>query len=123
MKDRYPSGVTLWEKNGKTIFTILVYQHQHFGFSFLGKFRKLFPSPKQSNWRFYIEPNQQDKTVIFEQVVVDQKLYVLSGRLASDAMPAQYALQFVHEKQDDIIFTKKDVLQTKQSDDFEKLFF
>ena len=36
--------------------------------------------------------------MIFEQVVVDQKLYVLSGRLASDAMPAQFAQPFIHQK-------------------------
>lgn len=106
VRSRYPSHVQLWEKQGKTIFSILTYQHQHFGFSFLGRLRQLMPSPRQSNWRFYITPEQQDKTVIFEQVMIDQKLYVLSGRLTSDAMPAQYALQFVHERQDDIIQTQ-----------------
>lgn len=102
----YPSHVQLLEKQGKTIFTILTYQHQHFGFSFLGHLRQFMPSPQQSNWRFYIAPEQQAKTVIFEQVVIDQKLYVLSGRLASDVMPAQYAQQFVHEREDDIIQTQ-----------------
>lgn len=61
---------------------------------------------KQSNWRFYIEPQQQDKTVIFEQVVVDQKLYVLSGRLASDAMPAQFSQPFIHQKNNSQIHTQ-----------------
>ncbi len=103
---RYPKHVQLWEKQGKTIFTILTYQHEHFGFAFLGWFRKLMPSPKQSNWRFYIEPQQQDKTVIFEQVMVDQKLYVFSGRMASDAMPAQFAQPFIHRKIDSQIKTQ-----------------
>jgi hypothetical protein len=102
----YPSHVQLLEKQGKTIFTILTYQHQHFGFSFLGHLRQFMPSPQQSNWRFYIAPEQPAKTVIFEQVVIDQKLYVLSGRLASDVMPAQYAQQFVHKREDDIIQTQ-----------------
>ena len=106
VRSRFPSNVQLWEKQGKTIFSILTYQHQHFGFSFLGRLRQLMPSPRQSNWRFYIAPELQDKTVIFEQVMIDQQLYVLCGRLASDAMPAQYALQFVHERQDDIIQTQ-----------------
>lgn len=114
VKDRYPENVHLWEKQGKTIFTILTYQHQHFGFSFLGGLRKLMPSPKQSNWRFYIDPDQQDKTVIFEQVVVDQKLYVLNGRLASDAMPAQYATPFIHEQTGHIIQTQLEVDSTYQ---------
>lgn len=106
VRSRYPKHVQLWEKQGKTIFTILTYQHEHFGFAFLGWFRKLMPSPKQSNWRFYIEPQQQDKTVIFEQVMVDQKLYVFSGRMASDAMPAQFAQPFIHRKIDSQIKTQ-----------------
>ena len=106
VRSYYPKHVQLWEKQGKTIFTILTYQHEHFGFAFLGRFRKLMPSPKQSNWRFYIEPQQKNKTVIFEQVVVDQKLYVLSGRLASDAMPAQFAQLFIHQKNNSQIHTQ-----------------
>lgn len=106
VRSRYPQPIQLWEKQGKTIFTILTYQHEHFGFSFLGPLRKLMPSPKQSNWRFYIAPTQQDKTVIFEQVVIDQQLYVLSGRLASDAMPAQYAKKFVHQVSEQLIQTE-----------------
>lgn len=114
VRSRYPKHVQLWEKQGKTIFTILTYQHEHFGFAFLGWFRKLMPSPKQSNWRFYIEPQQQDKTVIFEQVFVDQKLYVLSGRLASDAMPAQFAQPFIHQKIDSQILTQLQINEKYQ---------
>ncbi|ENV10871.1 hypothetical protein F966_00649 [Acinetobacter higginsii] len=102
---RYPKEVPLWEKDGKTIFTILTYQHQHFGFSFLGKLRQFLPSPKQSNWRFYLD-DSQPKTVIFEQVVVDQVLYVLGGRLASDVMPAQYAAIFQHQRNQQAIQTE-----------------
>ncbi|MDO3666680.1 DUF2071 domain-containing protein [Acinetobacter higginsii] len=105
---RYPKSVPLWEKDGKTIFTILTYQHQHFGFSFLGKLRQFMPSPKQSNWRFYLD-DSQPKTVIFEQVVVDQVLYVLGGRLASDVMPAQYASMFQHQRAEHVIHTEMSV--------------
>ena len=105
---RYPKDVPLWEKDGKTIFTILTYQHQHFGFSFLGKLRQFMPSPKQSNWRFYLD-DSQPKTVIFEQVVVDQVLYVLGGRLASDVMPAQYASMFQHQRAEHVIHTEMSV--------------
>lgn len=96
VRQRYPEQVTLWEKQGKTIFTILTYQHHHFGFQFLGRLRKWMPSPQQSNWRFYLD-DSHPKTVIFEQVVLDQYLYVLGGRLASDVMPAQYAPVFQHQ--------------------------
>lgn len=105
---RYPKSVPLWEKDGKTIFTILTYQHQHFGFSFLGKLRQFMPSPRQSNWRFYLD-DSQPKTVIFEQVVVDQVLYVLGGRLASDVMPAQYASMFQHQRAEHVIHTEMSV--------------
>jgi len=103
---RYPQHVQLWQKQGKTIFTILTYQHEHFGFSLLGPLRKLMPSPKQSNWRFYIHPQQQEKTVIFEQVFIDQKLYAFSGRLASDTMPAQYVHPFQHHIDQQFITTE-----------------
>ncbi|MBJ9957848.1 DUF2071 domain-containing protein [Acinetobacter courvalinii] len=96
VRQRYPKYVPLWEKHGKTIFTILTYQHHHFGFAFLGPLRTLMPSPRQSNWRFYLDESYP-KTVIFEQVIVDQALYVMGGRLASDVMPAQYASLFQHQ--------------------------
>lgn len=107
VRQRYPQHVPLWEKQGKTIFTILTYQHHHFGFSFLAKLRKLMPSPQQSNWRFYLD-GTYPKTVIFEQVIVDQALYVIGGRIASDVMPAQYASKFHHQEneQDKSIHTE-----------------
>ncbi|MCH7315020.1 DUF2071 domain-containing protein [Acinetobacter sp. ANC 3882] len=96
VRQHYPQSIPLWEKDGKTIFTVLTYQHHHFGFKFFGWLRKLMPSPRQSNWRFYLDESQP-KTVIFEQVIVDQALYVIGGRLASDVMPAQYASVFHHQ--------------------------
>lgn len=90
IKDRFPESVQLWEKDGKTIFSILFYQHHHFGLHYLGPFRKLFPSPKQSNWRFYLAESLVPNAVIFEQIVVNNMLYVFGGRLLSDEMPAQY---------------------------------
>ena len=47
-----PPGVTLHERNGQTILTVLTYRHGHFGPAMLGPLRKLFPSPLQGNWRF-----------------------------------------------------------------------
>lgn len=105
VRQRYPDPVILWEKQGKTIFTILTYQHQHFGFNFLGKLRQLIPSPRQSNWRFYLDESKP-KTVIFEQVIVDQALYVIGGRLASDVMPAQYAPNSQHQRDGNAIHTR-----------------
>lgn len=97
VKNRFPEPIQLWEKDGKTIFTILFYHHHHFGLHCLGPFRKIFPSPKQSNWRFYLADELVPKTVIFEQIVVDKMLYVCGGRVLSDAMPAQYDPNFHHQ--------------------------
>ena len=96
-----PEGIQLWQSQGKTIFTILSYQHRHFGPAFLGRFRCLLPSPKQSNWRFYVvskpDQTQCDGVVMFVNVVVDQLPYVLGGRLGSDVMPAHLATTFKHQ--------------------------
>lgn len=97
VKDRFPEPIRLWEKDGKTIFSILFYHHHHFGLHCLGPLRKIFPSPKQSNWRFYLADELLPKTVIFEQIVVDKMLYVCGGRILSDAMPAQYDPHFHHQ--------------------------
>ncbi len=50
-----PTGVSLQEHNGLVIFTVLTYKHGNFAPQFLGKLRRLFGSPYQSNWRLYVE--------------------------------------------------------------------
>lgn len=99
VRHRFPEPIRLWEKDGKTIFTILFYHHHHFGLHCLGPLRKVFPSPRQSNWRFYLTEELLPKTVVFEQIVVDQMLYVTGGRMLSDAMPAQFDPNFQHTVQ------------------------
>lgn len=51
-----PPGVSLIQKGGHTLLTVLTYRHGHFGPAFLGPLRKLLPSPLQSNWRVYLAP-------------------------------------------------------------------
>ena len=97
VKQRFPEPIQLWQKDGKTIFSILFYHHHDFGPHCIGRLRKLFGSPKQSNWRFYLAPDQLEHAVVFEQIMVDNFVYVLGGRLLSDAMPAQYDPNFVHQ--------------------------
>lgn len=96
VRHRFPEPIQLWEHEGKTIFSILFYHHHHFGLHCLGPARKIFPSPHQSNWRFYLAEELLPKTVIFEQIVVDKMLHVMGGRMLSDAMPAQYDPNFQH---------------------------
>ena len=97
VRQRFPEPIRLWEHQGKTIFSILFYHHHHFGLHCLGPARKIFPSPRQSNWRFYLANDLLPKTVIFEQIVVDKMLHVMGGRMLSDAMPAQYDPHFQHD--------------------------
>lgn len=99
VRQRFPEPIRLWEHQGKTIFSILFYHHHHFGLHCLGPARKIFPSPHQSNWRFYLAEELLPKTVIFEQIVVDKMLHVMGGRILSDAMPAQYDPNFKHQVQ------------------------
>ena len=50
-----PPRVTLAQRDGKTLFTVLTYARHHFGPALAGPLRRLFPSPLQSNWRLYVE--------------------------------------------------------------------
>lgn len=97
-----PKGVRLWQKNGLTPFTVLTYRHGHFGPSALGRLRKLFPSPLQSNWRLYLEPASPGappvRTVLFLKNVMNSLMYALGTRLFSDALPTHLAAQFVHRR-------------------------
>lgn len=93
-------GVRLRDFSGKTPFTVLTYRHGHFGPGLLGGLRRLFPSPLQSNWRFYLDatrdPGLPDKTVYFVKNVMDSRLYALATRLFSDIMQTHLAASFMH---------------------------
>ncbi|TCM70892.1 uncharacterized protein DUF2071 [Acinetobacter calcoaceticus] len=94
VRARFPEPLKLWEKDGKTIFSILFYHHHDFGPHRLGPLRKCFGSPKLSNWRFYLAADKIKHGIVFEQIMSDSLFYVISGRLFSDAMPAQYDPRF-----------------------------
>jgi hypothetical protein len=95
-----PPGLRLWQREGKTPFTILTYRHGHFGPVALGPLRKLLPSPLQSNWRLYLEPGHPEgapaRSVYFLENVMDSAVHVAGTRLFSDIMQTQYPAQFVH---------------------------
>lgn len=89
-----PPGVPLWERDGKTPFTILSYRHGDFGPSFLGRLRRMLPSPLQSNWRLYAaQPGQ----VVFLKNILSNPLYALGTRLFSDALQSHYPARFRHQ--------------------------
>jgi len=82
-----PSGYALWQRDGKTPFTILTYRHGNFGPAFLGPLRRMMPSPLQSNWRLYgAQPNQ----VFFVKNVMSSFLHALGTRMFSDVLQTHY---------------------------------
>jgi len=102
VQDLVPRGVRLTEINGSTVLTVLSYRHGHFGPRFMGRLRRVLPSPLQSNWRLYVEhlPNgsKAERVVLFIRNIFDSALYGVGSRLFSDALPSHVAREFSHEK-------------------------
>lgn len=100
-----PAGHTLWQRDGKTPFTVLTYRHGHFGPAFLGILRRMMPSPLQSNWRLYAQlPGQ----VIFLKNVLSNPLHALGTRLLSDVLQSHYPARFRHALAGDVFTTDID---------------
>ncbi|MCA9188725.1 MAG: DUF2071 domain-containing protein [Pirellulaceae bacterium] len=97
-----PDGIELWDAGGKTPFSILTYRHGCFGPVVTGPLRRLFPSPLQSNWRFYLRSVPPGvppvNTVLFIKNVLDHALYALGSRIFSDALPSHLADRLVLER-------------------------
>lgn len=104
-----PAGYRYWTRDGRTPFTILSYRHRHFGPAFLGPLRGLFPSPLQSNWRWYVLRNDEavdaTPTVLFARNIMDSLLHVVGARLWSDAMQPQLAGRMRHRVEDRNVWT------------------
>ncbi|WP_420477739.1 DUF2071 domain-containing protein [Brevundimonas sp. FT23028] len=94
-----PPGVELEVFDGKAVLTVLSYVHGGFGPVLAGPLRRLFPSPRQSNWRLYvrgIDGAAPDRaTVLFLGNVFDSALYAIGTRLVSDVMLSHRAGTFV----------------------------
>lgn len=84
---------------GRTPYTILSYRHGHFGPGLAGPLRALMPSPRQSNWRWYLRRDDDpDGTpvVLFDRNVMDQLVFVAGARAFSDAMQPHLSARFEH---------------------------
>ncbi|TCT26075.1 hypothetical protein [Thermomonas haemolytica] len=107
-----PAGYRYWVRTGHTPFTILTYRHGGFGPAAWGPLRRLLPSPLQSNWRWYLqredEPPDAMPTVLFARNVMDSLPHVIGARLLSDAMQPHLAADFVHRIDADRIVTSID---------------
>ncbi|KAB0332109.1 DUF2071 domain-containing protein [Janthinobacterium sp. PLB04] len=90
-----PAGATLWERDGKTPFTVLTYRHGHFGPALPGPLRKLLPSPLQSNWRLYLDHTPPGAPAVpcvyFLKNIMDSLPHALGTRLFSDILPTHLA--------------------------------
>ncbi|WP_034758429.1 DUF2071 domain-containing protein [Janthinobacterium lividum] len=99
-----PAGVTLWQRGGKTPFTVLTYRHGHFGPSLLGPLRKLLPSPLQSNWRLYLDHTPAGAPAVpcvyFLKNIMDSLPHALGTRLFSDILPTHLAAGMTHDVTD-----------------------
>jgi len=95
-----PAGVPLWQRDGKTPFTILTYRHGHFGPRWL---RRWMPSPLQSNWRLYAEAPGK---VVFVKNVLSSAPHAFATRLFSDALQSHYPERFRHEPAGDVFVTE-----------------
>lgn len=95
-----PPGLTLFQRDGLTPFTVLTYRHGHFGPRLAGPLRRLMPSPLQSNWRLYLAHAPagapQVPTVFFLKNVMDSLPHALGTRLFSDILPTHLAAGMTH---------------------------
>lgn len=99
VRQAVPDRIQLVDRGGMTVLTVLTYRHGHFGPTFLGALRALFPSPLQSNWRLYIDAvdcQPCSSLVLFIRNVFDSLLYALVTRVLSDVLPSQAARSFTH---------------------------
>jgi hypothetical protein len=102
-----PPGLRVWQREGRTVLTVLSYRHGGFGPAFAGPGRRWFGSPRQSNWRLYLVDDDRTgaaaaapASVLFLGNSMDSALYTLGARLFSDALPTHLAASFVHEHRD-----------------------
>ena len=95
-----PAGARLWQRDGRTPFTILSYRHGHFGPRAFGRLRRLLPSPLQSNWRFYLDGPVDGapavRTVLFTKNVFGSAPHAIGTRVLSDVLQSHLARRFVH---------------------------
>jgi len=92
-----PPNISPINFQGKTLFTILTYKHGNFRPSLLSFAKFAFPSPLQSNWRFYIDKidgESVEQKVWFVSNVMDNLLYALGTRWFSDAMLTHFPPSF-----------------------------
>lgn len=94
-----PEPLRCEDLDGLTAVSVLTYKHGSIGPRAFGPFRRLLPSPLQSNWRFYVEPVgsvRSSDAIYFFRTVLSAKLHVMLARLLADGLPAHLPAVFIH---------------------------
>jgi hypothetical protein len=86
-----PQGLELQRlgpEGGHALFTFLTYRHGNFGTAFLGRLRRIFPSPIHTNWRVHvIDPVTGHRGIYFITNAIASTPLALAARLMSEGMP------------------------------------
>jgi hypothetical protein len=70
------------------LFTFLTFRHGHFGPACFGRWRRLWPSPIQSNWRIHVvNPSTGTRGIQFLTTAITSTPHALAARLLSDGVP------------------------------------
>ena len=106
-----PSPLVCDDLDGYTAVSVLTYCHGGFGPAIYGPFRKLLPSPRQSNWRLYPEPVPADSApdaIYFFKTALSTWPHVVISRLIADGLPSHYPQRFEHERSGNAVRTLVD---------------
>ncbi|MFB7653622.1 MULTISPECIES: DUF2071 domain-containing protein [unclassified Streptomyces] len=86
-----PPGLELQrvgEAGDQAMLTFLSYRHGHLGPALLGRWRRLLPSPLQSNWRVYVRHRRTGASgVYFLSTAIDRTLHAIGARMSAEALP------------------------------------
>lgn len=86
-----PPGLELQrigEAADRAMLTFLTYRHGHLGPALLGRWRRLLPSPLQSNWRVYVRHRRTGAMgVYFLSTAIDRTSHALGARMTAEALP------------------------------------
>lgn len=70
------------------VFSILTFRHGHFGPTFFGPLRRVWPSPVQSNWRVHVEnPRTGVRGIQFLTTAITSTPHALATRLLAEGVP------------------------------------
>jgi hypothetical protein len=113
--DLLPAPLELHDIDGHTAVSILSYRHGAFGPRLFGPLRKLLPSPRQSNWRLYLELSQLEAqsaqhqpkrdAIYFFKTSLSSAPHTLMSRLMADGLPAHLPAKLEHSRTDRSITT------------------